>query len=505
MRQSAELYACVYAREFPAQAALRLRAQLRERPCAILDGEPPLQQVCSCNAKARRLGVAYGMTRVEVETFPSVAVLQRSRAEEAAAKAALLDCAGTISPAIEDLSRDRAFLCVIDVAGTERLHGPPQTLGRALLCRMRGLGIASSVAIAGNFHAAVCLAQGMSSGSCTVIQPGEESVALAPLPLTVLNLSAEQAETFSLWGIQNLGMVAELPERSLIARMGQEGKRLRELSCGTLPHLFVPREPAFALEEVMELDAPVELLESLLFVMGAMLDQLIVRATGRVLALASVTIALHLEGGAVHTRTVRPALASNDRQLWIKLLHLDFEAHPPNAAVLSFCLAAEPGKTSKVQLGLLSPQLPEPARLDVTLARIRSIVGEACVGSPVLTDAHRPDAFQMKPFAVPAGPVAALAPNWPTAMGAMRRLRPAESVAVTLRNRRPVVFFFRQARYDVERAYGPWLAGGEWWSKTRWELQQWDLVASAAGGNLLCCCLTHDLIRDAWQMAALYD
>jgi protein ImuB len=43
----AELYACLYAKEFPAQAVLRLRPELRGRPVVIVQGEPPLQTVCS--------------------------------------------------------------------------------------------------------------------------------------------------------------------------------------------------------------------------------------------------------------------------------------------------------------------------------------------------------------------------------------------------------------------------------------------------------------------------
>jgi error-prone DNA polymerase len=39
MSQQAELYACVYAREFPAQALLRLRPELHEKPCVVLEGE----------------------------------------------------------------------------------------------------------------------------------------------------------------------------------------------------------------------------------------------------------------------------------------------------------------------------------------------------------------------------------------------------------------------------------------------------------------------------------
>lgn len=96
--------------------------------------------------------------------------------------------------------------------------------------------------------------------------------------VSVLDLSQEHGETFSLWGIRTLGLLADLPEKALIARMGQEGKRLRQLARGEMPHLLLPLEPSFALEERMELDTAVELLDSLLFVVGVILEQLILRA-----------------------------------------------------------------------------------------------------------------------------------------------------------------------------------------------------------------------------------
>lgn len=497
------LYACIYAKEFPAQAMLRLRAAMRETPFIVMDGKPPLEEVCSCNTKARLLGITHGMTRVEIGTFLSVTVLARSRAEEAAAKAALLECAGTFSPRVEDQSRDNAFCWVIDIAGTEKLFGPPLIIAKLIRERVRALGISASVAVSSNFHATVCLARGY-PGKVTVISPGEERAALAPLPLSVLGLNEDYAQTFSLWGIHTLGMLAELPETSLIARLGQEGKRLCQLARGELPHLFQPVEPVFSLEERMDLDPPVELLDSLLFVIGSMLEQLILRATARVLALASVTITLLLEGGRSHTRTVRPALPSTDRHLWLKLLHLDLEAHPPSAAIVAVTITAEPGSTSKVQLGLFSPQLPEPARLDVTLARIRAIVGEDCVGRAVLKDSHQPDTFRMEPFTVPSASALAKSTN-SSLLPAMRQLRPPESVPVVLRDKRPVSFIFRAKRYDIESAYGPWRMNGDWWSPTLWGVQQWDMVARAQGGAYLYGCLAHDLTTGEWQMEALYD
>src|SRR6185312_9776656 len=205
-----------------------------------------------------------------------------------------------------------------------------------------------------------------------------------------------------------------------------------------------------------------------------------------------------------HSSTVRPAVPSNDRQLWIKLLHLDLEAHPPEAAVLSLRLSAEPGHISKVQLGLFSPQLPDTSRLDVTLARIRAIVGETAVGSPVLCDSHSPDRFTLKSFSIERRE-ARTQSFPPRSFTAVRQLRPPEDVWVTLREQRPLSFFFRQRRYDVERSYGPWLAGGEWWAQARWGMQQWDLIARSQEGETLCCCLVLDLIEKRWQMVGLYD
>ena len=504
MNQPLELYACLYAREFPAQALLRLRPELHSQPCVVMKGEPPLQQVCALNTKARLLGLVRGMTRVEVDTFPAPVLLSRSQKEETAVKAILLECAGAFSPRVEDRSEDTAFLCVIDIAGTKSLFGPPEMLVRNLLERVRALGISARVTVSSNFHASVCLARGLpASTPFKVIAPGDEVAALASLPLTVLNLTETQAETFAIWGIHTLGMLTALPEKELIARMGQASKTLQQLARGERPHLFQPVEPAFLLEEKMELDSSVELLDSLLFVISVMLDQVILRAKARIFALASVTIVLTLDGGGTHTRTVRPALPTTDKQLWIKLLHLDLEAHPPQAAILGVTLTAEPGSTSKVQLGLFSPHMPEAARLDVTLARIRAIVGEECVGRAVLQDTHAPEGFRMEPFTVPSRDSAAVSPAQPRAP--MRRLRPPETTSVTLQNHRPAMFFFRDRRYKVERAFGPWLVSGDWWNQTLWGLEQWDLVARAHDGGMICCCMTRDLMQNLWQMAALYD
>jgi protein ImuB len=497
-----EMYACLYVRELPAQALLRLRPELRDKPCVVMDGEPPLEIVCSLNTKARLLGLRHGMSRVEVDTFVEPVILPRSIQTEKATKAILLECAGAFSPRVEDCSEATAFVGVIDISGTQRLFGPPEIVGRNIRQRVAALGLSGRVTISSNLHTSVTLAKGVSGSALQVVPMGKEAAVLASLPVTTLDLTEDQAETLARWGIHNLGMLAGLPEKELISRMGQDGNQLKQLASGSLPHLFQPVEVPFVMEERTELDFPLENLESLLFGLSVMLEQLILRATARIVALASVTITLQLEGGGSHNRIVRPAQPTNNKQLWLKLLLLDLEVHPPDAAILTVLLHAEPGNTSKVQLGLFSPQLPESGRLDVALARIAALVGEDNVGQAVLDDTHSPEGFHVEPFRVSAGIRESAAIGSPACV---RQLRPPHPLSVLLETGRPKSFFFRNQRCVVERAYGPWLKGGGWWHEEIWGQEEWDLIANTQKGERLFCCVIRDVMQNAWQMVALYD
>ena len=217
----AELYACLYAREFPAQAMLRLRPALRSGPVAVLEGEAPRQFVCSRNARAAALGVSGGMTRAELDVFPSVALLARSFAEEDSARAALLQCAGQFSPRVEDRSEGNCFCAVLDVAGTEKLFGPAEGLAKKLLHSVRALGVQGSVVVSSNIDAAICRARSLHAGTA-VIPRGREAAALAQLLVSVLPLTPDHAETLARWGIGTLGELAALPEKELIARLGPD-------------------------------------------------------------------------------------------------------------------------------------------------------------------------------------------------------------------------------------------------------------------------------------------
>ena len=151
-------FACIYVPNFPVAAALRAEPELRARALAIVEGKPPLEKILAVNEAASRLGIAAGMTKAQAELCPEIALRPRSALQESAAHAALLDCAQSFSPCVEDAACDAALL---DLAGMESLLGSLPEISRAISNCATRLGLAANIAIASNPDAAALAARGL--------------------------------------------------------------------------------------------------------------------------------------------------------------------------------------------------------------------------------------------------------------------------------------------------------------------------------------------------------
>jgi protein ImuB len=564
------VYACLYAPDFPVQALIRVEEELRHQAVAVLDGALPLLTIIAMNSKARQTGIDFGMTKAQAELF-DVKLRRRGLAQEDSAHQALLDCAHAFSPRVEDTgfrhSRKPADsqtvsahgglgdTVILDIAGLDRLHGPPQSIGRALRQLAGRLGLEVNVGIAANPEAATLAARGRTG--VTVIPAGSEPEFLGPLPIDLLPLLPEQQETFQAWGIRTLQALAALPEIGLIERFGQEGHRLQILARGADRRPLVPAEPELKFEESMELEEPAGFLEPLAFILGRLLNPLCSRLAARNLAASEIRLALELEpphpsvrldhtrqagekrAALFHRSTLRLPVPMRDSRTLLKLLQLNLEARPPNAPVKKVELAAGAARPRTIQNKLFSPQVPEPGRMEMTLARIAVIVGENRAGSPVLCNTHRPGAFQMKPFVLPdleeparrprpkqrgnglkpslfsslahppnvekspavkPGPQDAAAEKnvraradadsgtcteanrFALPRSVLRRFRPALAAQVSLRNGVPAFVTFQNQKHRVIEMAGPWRSSGDWWSESPWARDEWDVTLAPKTG-----------------------
>ncbi len=524
---NSHLYFCLRVPEFPAQATLRLRAEERVLPVAVVEGTPPFEKVCAANAHARRIGVHQGLSRAELDSFAELHVMRRSASEERSARAALHELAASFTPRFEDLSkahskklincvgmsRDNSLLLALEMTGTERVFGRADAAARQMLNSVRNLGFYARVGASANLLAAVCVARS-SPKAVTVLRPGAEAASLASLPIETLQPEVNEAETLELWGIRTLGELAALSEAAVVARLGEPGRRLYQLAQGTFAHLLIPEEPVFSLTETVEFDTALVNLDSLLFVLGPMLRQLLVRAGLRALALASITLTLGLEGSQEQTRTVMPAVPLYDHAILLKLLQIDLQSHPPSAGILTVDLTAEPGPRAEIQTGLYMPHSPEPARLEVTLARLAAVVGEDCVGQIKLLDTHATESFRVERFSLQKAPRYSTSCSNSTLQKATRsgfalqKLRPPVPIAVQVIDREPRSFRLEGVRYTVQQAGGPWRRSGQWWTQEVWSYEEWDVDVTATpvnAGPPLLCLLRHDLLHRVWHIEGLYD
>jgi protein ImuB len=554
------MFACAFIPDFPAQALIRLEPELRSRPLVVLTGRPPLEKVMALNEIARLADVEVGATKSQLEAWENLVLRARSEAQEASAHAALIDCAQSFSPEVEDTSPGTVLL---NLAGLESLLGLLPKIARDLSQRISGMRLEANIAVAANPEAALLAARGFSG--VTLIPEGREARQLGDLTVDVLlesfSSNPEEAtrwvEMFDRWGVRNLRALAALPEVPLIERLGQAGLRLQKLARGAASRSLRVMDPQLIFAESVELEYPIVLLEPLAFLLNRMLEQVCARLQARALAVQELRLSLEL--GTTQptdidtaapappptqkfTRTLQLPTPMLDAKVFLKLLQLDLQAHPPGAPILKIHLSAEPARPRALQSGLFQPLFPEPEKLELTLARIAGIVGEGSVGSVELLDTHREGAFTVRHFApkeltgiecasvktaikqkkdrsmsekesacqfdegLEASPKENASEKM-SAVIALRLFRPPLGASVTVRGAKPVRLRCHE-REDVDGEIvwtaGPWRSSGDWSEQEGWSREEWDIAISVESGLVLYR-LVQDRLSGNWFVEGMYD
>lgn len=414
----------------------------------------------------------------------------------------LTEFAYTFSPLVEET---KTGTVVIDVDGCELLFGSAYQLANEVARRAKqtradsGVEATVNVAIAANADAAIHAATHLNG--ITFVSAGEELTCLGEFPIAKLNyelvgVAAETAEeifeTLRLWGIHTFGEFASLPQTGVSERLGQDGVHLQQLAAGKTERHLKLKQTAPVFANSLELDHPLTELEPLSFIFARLLHQLCAALNAYALATNELHIQLQLEDQTVHERRLSLPYPMRDHKVFLKLLLLDTEMHPPVAAVRMVSLACEPVKPRVLQSGLFVPLAPAPDKLELTLARLAKLIGEENVGSPALLDTHRPDAFTMNRFVLPAKPdrrKRTKTNNRQPAIGnrkslGLRMFRPAlRAVVETVQGCPTQISAWGKQRSvygKVVQVAGPWRTTGDWWREDRWARDEWDVAVAVS-------------------------
>jgi DNA polymerase-4 len=240
---------------FYASASLLSRPELVGTPVIIGGGNRGV--VLSATYEARRFGVASAMPMARARRLcPHATVVAPDHRLYSQISAAVMATFDTITPVVEPLSLDEAFL---DVSGTGRRLGSPAVIGQLIRDTIHDeQGITCSVGVAPTKFVAK-LASGLAKPDGMVVVPREEVVAFVQqLPVGALwGVGDKTEEALVRLGLHTVADIAHTPLATLKRALGETaGPHLHDLAWGRDPRHVEPvrREKSIGSDETFEFD-----------------------------------------------------------------------------------------------------------------------------------------------------------------------------------------------------------------------------------------------------------
>ena len=315
------------------------------------------------------------------------------------------------------------------------------------------------------------------------------------------------------WGIHTIGQLAALNKQQLGARLGPEAVRMWERANGRSNRVLKLIRPPESFDESFEFENEIETAEPLLFMLRRFLEQLAIRLSAIYLVAKKLTLRITFTDKQMYERIFKIPQPTNNVDLLFRMLHTDLESFKSEYPIVAVALSAQSIRPAREQFGLFETTLHNPHQLSETLARLTALLGADRVGTPILEETHRPDAFRIEPFtwtlafapgnggrssATPHSQHQACSSS-PLHMlrSALRRFRPPAATSMFVSGQRHLQS--ETIRGQVVDQRGPYLFSGNWWDEKSWARAEWDLQLEA--GELV---LAHES-QGTWKLDGMYD
>jgi DNA polymerase-4 len=199
--------------------------------------------VLSATYEARAFGVHAAMPMARARGLcPQATVLEPEHGRYAAVSRSVMALFHDVTPFVEPLSLDEAFL---DVAGAVRRLGSPQQIAAGIRARVEDeQGVTCSVGVATTKFMAK-LASGLAKPDGLLVVPADDVLTvLHPLPVGALwGVGERTEETLHRFGLRTIGDIAHTPVDTLRRALGDAtGSQLFELSWGRDGRRVVPEQ-----------------------------------------------------------------------------------------------------------------------------------------------------------------------------------------------------------------------------------------------------------------------
>jgi DNA polymerase IV len=224
---------------FYASVEIKKRPELRGR--SVIVGGAQRGVVAAASYEARRFGVRSAMPMSQaLRRCPQAVVLPPDRAAYSAASAQVMAILRDITPLVEPLSLDEAFL---DVSGAVRRSGRPGLIAAQIRAQIADrLGLTCSVGVAPTKFVAKLASAHCKPDGMLVVPADRVLQFLHPLPVTALwGVGARTGEQLHRLGVRTVGDLAALPLDTLRRSVGAAAAdHLHALASGIDPRPVHP-------------------------------------------------------------------------------------------------------------------------------------------------------------------------------------------------------------------------------------------------------------------------
>jgi DNA polymerase-4 len=364
---------------FYASVEQRDDPKLRGRP-VIVGGHAQRGVVLAASYEVRPFGVRSAMPMARaLRLAPDAVVVPPRMRAYADASERVFDILASVTPLVEGLSLDEAFL---DVTASTRLFGTPGAIAAHLRRRIADeLALPASAGIADVKFVAKIASDVAKPNGQLEIAPGESAAFLAPLPISRLwGVGPKSEARLKLLGFSTIGDLARAERATLERKLGPAGLHFADLGHGIDPRPVVPDRDAKSIgaEETFESDQRgVEALRPAVHAQALRVARRLRRAGVRA---RGVQLKLKLADFTLVTRQSTFEAPTDDGQALYHAVAALLERHAPAQAVRLTGVSAhglEPAAAP--QLSLLAPPPSARDALNKTLDRITARFGTGAV------------------------------------------------------------------------------------------------------------------------------
>ena len=365
---------------FFASVEKRDRPELASRPVIVGGGQRGVVSAACYVARTRGVKSAMPMFKA-LKACPDAVVIKPDFAKYAAASRQIRTLMEELTPLVQAMSIDEA---VLDLSGTEALHGAPPAAALARFARRveKEVGVTVSVGLAPNRLLAKIAVERDKPRGLACIGAAEAASLLAPEPVTILpGVGPAFAAKLAGMGFSTLGQLQTLDPREALRRFGEDGLTLAARARGEDTRPVRPERETKSISAETTFDRDLTLPAEMEPILWRLCEKLARRLGEKGFAAGGVVLKLKTSRFALRTRHTRlPGSSAVPETIYAAVLPL-LAREADGTAFRLIGIGAQPlVEAAGADRGdLADPEAPRRAARWAAMESLRARFGEGAV------------------------------------------------------------------------------------------------------------------------------